>query len=127
MGNTGSRTEKRKDPGGFKLPFFGNGSSIEVESLGNLFVLRLLELMYTFGYEFILSSDLSSIHGQSSLFFRLADQVSQNNFGAKIKIIYPRKSFVNGGNTTNESFQITDKYISNRYCLYKSNEHSWNM
>ena len=35
-------------------------------------------------------------------------------------------SFVNSGNTMNESFQITDKYISNQSGLYKSNEHSQN-
>ena len=58
------------------IPFFGRGSSTETDSLGNLFVLRLLEVMHTLGYEFILSSDLSSIHGQSSLFFRLAEEVN---------------------------------------------------
>ena len=76
MGRTDAWTED-KVTGGFKfqIPFFSESSSTEADSLQNLFVLRLLETMHNLGYEFILSSDLSSIHGQSSLFFRLVDEV----------------------------------------------------
>ena len=59
------------------LPRLGNATSTtESESIGNLFMIRLLEVMHNLGYEFILSSDLTSIHGQSSLFFKLADHVN---------------------------------------------------
>ena len=91
------------------LPFFGRGSSTEAESVANLFVLRLLEVMHNLGYEFILSSDLSSIHGQSSLFFRLADEVNSliqyiyvaGNWGNQAFPEIPRhfrKSLGNSGN-----------------------------
>ena len=52
-----------------------DNSSAEAGNVANLFVLRLLEVMHNLGYEFVLSSDLSSIHGQSSLFFRRSQEV----------------------------------------------------
>jgi hypothetical protein len=54
-----------------------DNSSAEAGNVANLFVLRVLEVMHNLGYEFVLSSDLSSIHGQSSLFFRRASQVEK--------------------------------------------------
>jgi hypothetical protein len=80
MGKTNAWSEDHGN-GAFKscipsIPFFGRDPTTETDSLGNLYALRLLEVMHSLGYEFILSSDLSSIHGQGSLFFRLADEVS---------------------------------------------------
>ena len=77
MGKSNTWSEDSSGHFKFRFPSFHIfGTSPEIDTVANLFVLRLLETMNYLGYEFILSSDLSSNHGQSSLFFKEADWVS---------------------------------------------------
>ena len=77
MGKSNTWSEDSSGHFKFQFPSFHIlGTSPEIDTVANLFVLRLLETMNYLGYEFILSSDLSSNHGQSSLFFKEAEWVS---------------------------------------------------
>ncbi len=125
MGKTNAWSEDHGN-GAFKsyfpsIPFFGRDPTTETDSLGNLYALRLLEVMHSLGYEFILSSDLSSIHGQGSLFFRLADEVSiwycvdvigsMSNLQSSNIIVHIQPWLGNNGSNFGRNFNHQTSYI----------------
>jgi hypothetical protein len=61
-------------------------------NIGKIFVIRLLEVMNSAGYDFQFSSDLSRGKDQSSLFFRLSPYASQGRPWKRVICVAPGSS-----------------------------------
>ena len=63
-------------------------------NIGKIFIVRLLEAMYTSGYDFMFSSDLSRLKDQSTLFFRKSLSGLSGRRAKKIICIAPGLNFI---------------------------------